>query len=96
MAAQIVDTDAGQIFKKLVYTFYPPLRMARDIEIMQMIHIIPLVQNRLQNWELYFRRSAFYVCYRSGESTSEGLMPPYDADGLADFPFNGEAPAPCP
>jgi predicted dinucleotide-binding enzyme len=75
---------------------FGPLRMAREIEIMQMIYMIPLSQNRPENWEFYFRRSSHYGCYLSGESTSEGLVPVYDADDLADFPQTGESPAPCP
>jgi predicted dinucleotide-binding enzyme len=62
---------------------FGPLRMAREIEILQMIYMIPLVQNRPEHWEFYFRRSDHYGCYQSGESTSEGLEPPYDADDLA-------------
>jgi predicted dinucleotide-binding enzyme len=75
---------------------FGPLRMAREIEIMQMIYMIPLVQNRPEHWEFYFRRSDHYGCYQSGESTSEGLGPAYDAGNLAVFPQTGEAPAPCP
>ena len=75
---------------------FGPLRMAREIEIMQMIYMIPLVQNRPENWEFHFRRSDHYGCYQSGESTAEGLVPAYDADNLADFPEIGEAHAPCP
>ena len=75
---------------------FGPLRMARDIEIMQMIYMIPLVQNRPENWEFFFRRSDYYGCYRSGENTSEGLVPPYDEGDLAIFPETGDAPAPCP
>ncbi|MEK6247232.1 MAG: hypothetical protein N2C12_03575, partial [Planctomycetales bacterium] len=75
---------------------FGPLRMAREIEIMQLIYMIPLVQNRPENWEFHFRRSDHYGCYQSGESTAEGLVPAYDADNLADFPEIGEAHAPCP
>ncbi|MGI9204739.1 MAG: NADPH-dependent F420 reductase [Woeseiaceae bacterium] len=72
---------------------FGPLRMARDIEIMQMIYMIPLSQNRAQNWEFFFRRSDHYGCYLSGESTSEGLAPVYDANDLAEFPqVSGSAP----
>jgi predicted dinucleotide-binding enzyme len=74
---------------------FGPLRMAREIEIMQMIYMIPLVQNRAENWEFFFRRSEYYGCYLSGESTSEGLVPAYDANNLADFPRSGKPPAPC-
>jgi hypothetical protein len=75
---------------------FGPLRMAREIEIMQLIYMIPLVQNRPENWEFYFHRGDQYGCYRSGESTSEGLVPAYDADNLAVFPESGEPLAPCP
>ncbi len=71
---------------------FGPLRMARDIEIMQMIYMIPLSQNRPQNWEFFFRRSDHYGCYLSSASTSEGIMPVYDANNLAEFPqVNGAA-----
>jgi predicted dinucleotide-binding enzyme len=75
---------------------FGPLRMAREIEIMQLIYMIPLVQNRPENWEFYFRRSSHYGCYQSGESTSEGLGPVHDAANLAVLTEPGEAPAPCP
>jgi len=75
---------------------FGPLRMAREIEIMQLIYMIPLVQNRPEHWEFFFRRSDHYGCYQSGDSTSEGLVPAYDADNLAVFPETLKAPAPCP
>jgi predicted dinucleotide-binding enzyme len=75
---------------------FGPLRMARQIENMQLIYMIPLSQNRPENWEFYFRRSHHYGCYTSGASTTEGLVPVYDADDLAVLPRHGEAPAPCP
>lgn len=74
---------------------FGPLRMSREIEIMQMIYMIPLVQNRPENWEFYFRRSDYYGCYRSGETTSEGLVPPYDDDDLATMPAKTGTPAVC-
>ena len=74
---------------------FGPLRMAREIEIMQLIYMIPLSQNRPENWEFYFRRSEHYGCYLSGESTAEGLVPVYDAGDLAVFPQSGEKPALC-
>ena len=75
---------------------FGPLRMAREIEILQLIYMIPLVQNRPENWEFYFRRGDQYACYQSAESTAEGLGPAYDAGNLAVFPGTGQAPAPCP
>jgi predicted dinucleotide-binding enzyme len=74
---------------------FGPLRMARQIENMQMIYMIPLSQNRPENWEFYFRRSDHYGCYLSGESTAEGLVPVYDASDLAVFPESGDRPAHC-
>ena len=75
---------------------FGPLRMSRDIEILQMVYMIPLVQNRPEHWEFFFRRSSHYGCYRSDEYTSEGLVPPVDDDDLAEFPELGDAPTPCP
>jgi len=75
---------------------FGPLRMARNIEIMQMIYMIPLSQNRPEGWEFYFRRSDHYRCYLSGDSNVEGLMPVVDSGNLAMFPQRGEEPLPCP
>lgn len=75
---------------------FGPLRMAREIETMQLIYMIPLVQNRPQNWEFHFRRSDHYGCYQSGDSTAEGLVPAYDAQNLAALPQTGESPTSCP
>jgi predicted dinucleotide-binding enzyme len=75
---------------------FGPLRMAREIEILQMIYMIPLVQNRPEHWEFFFRRSSHYGCYRSDEYTTEGLIAPVDDNDLAGFPELGDAPAPCP
>jgi len=75
---------------------FGPLRMSRDIEIMQMIYMIPLSQNRPQNWEFYFRRSDHYGCYMSGYSESEVEVRVYDEGDLAEFPQTGNTPEPCP
>jgi predicted dinucleotide-binding enzyme len=75
---------------------FGPLRMARYIESLQMIYMIPLVQNRPHNWEFHFRRSEYYGCYRSGESTTEGLVPPYDDGDFARFPALGDNRKSCP
>lgn len=96
------DRDAKEKVAGIIFSMgldpvdFGPLRMAREIEAMQMIYMIPLVQNRPQNWEFYFRRSDHYGCYTSGGSTSEGLAPPYDQGGLAEFPATGDAPKSCP
>lgn len=75
---------------------FGPLRMSRAIEIMQMIYMIPLSQNRPQNWEFHFRRSDHYGCYLSQGSNSEGLSPVYDAEDLAVFPGHAKTRAACP
>ncbi|MGD8356720.1 MAG: NADPH-dependent F420 reductase [Lysobacterales bacterium] len=75
---------------------FGPLRMARQIENLQMIYMIPLVQNRPENWEFHFLRADHFGCYRSGETTAEGLVAPYDDGDLAVFPGSGEALRPCP
>ena len=74
---------------------FGPLRMGRNIEIMQMIYMIPLSQNRPEGWEFYFRRSDYYGCYLSRGNNVEGLVPVSDADDLAVFPESGGRPAPC-
>jgi predicted dinucleotide-binding enzyme len=75
---------------------FGPLRMSRDIEILQMIYMIPLVQNRPEHWEFFFRRSSHYGCYRSDAYTTEGLVAPVDDNDLAKFPELGKTPTPCP
>jgi predicted dinucleotide-binding enzyme len=74
---------------------FGPLRMARQIENLQMIYMIPLVQNRPENWEFHFLRSDHYGCYQAGGETPEGIVPPFDADDLAVFPTSDEPPPPC-
>ena len=75
---------------------FGPLRMSRHIEIMQMIYMIPLSQNRPENWEFYFRRSDHYGCYLSGYAASEVEVRVYDEGDLAEFRHSGKKPAPCP
>jgi len=95
------DRDAKEQVARIVSDMgldpvdFGPLRMARDIEIMQMIYMIPLVQNRPLNWEFHFRRSAHYGCYRAGESTTEGLVPPYDEGDFAEFPNSKDSTKHC-
>ena len=74
---------------------FGPLRMSREIEIMQMIYMIPLVQNRPEHWEFFFRRSEHYGCYRADAYTTEGILPPYDDNNFAEFPPLGDVPAAC-
>jgi predicted dinucleotide-binding enzyme len=74
---------------------FGPLRMAREIETLQQIYMIPLVQNRPWNWEFHFRRSDQYGCYISGDHNAESAVSAYDADNLAAFPESGPQQPPC-
>ena len=74
---------------------FGPLRMARQIETLQQIYMIPLVQNRPWNWEFYFRSSDQYRCYLSGNHNAEAAVHAFDADNLAVFPEKGPQPAAC-
>ena len=62
---------------------FGPLRMAREIETLQQIYMIPLVQNRPWNWEFHFLRATQYGCYLSGNHNAESAAPAFDADNLA-------------
>jgi 8-hydroxy-5-deazaflavin:NADPH oxidoreductase len=71
---------------------FGPLRMARQIEALQMIYMIPYVQRRKATWEFYFRRSNYWACH----APSESLVPVVDAGALADFPGSQRTFGPCP
>jgi predicted dinucleotide-binding enzyme len=70
---------------------FGPLRMARNIEALQMIYMIPLLQIRTEEFEFYFRRNAHWVC-QWGTDWSE---PVYDAGNLAVMAENQDPPIPC-
>jgi len=74
---------------------FGPLRMAREIETLQQVYMIPLVQNRPFNWEFHFRRSDQYRCYVTGDHNAEGAVLAFDARDLAVFPDSGAQWAPC-
>ncbi len=74
---------------------FGPLRMARQIENLQLIYMIPLVQNRPENWEFYFRRSTHYGCYWADGYMSDVASPPFDAETLAAFPDDRAQPPAC-
>jgi hypothetical protein len=74
---------------------FGPLRMAREIETLQRIYMIPLVQNRPWNWEFHFRRADQYRCYISGNHNAEAAAPAYDADNLPLLPEKGPQPVAC-
>ena len=72
---------------------FGPLRMARSIEQLQMIYMIPYVQRRKAMWEFNFRRSNYWACH----AASEDLVPVYDLDRLVAFPGRGNTEfEPCP
>ena len=71
---------------------FGPLRMAREIESLQMIYMIPLVQARDETWEFYFRRTNYWSC-----QDSEGWYDPvYDQSNLAELPRTQGDAGPCP
>jgi predicted dinucleotide-binding enzyme len=71
---------------------FGPLRMARSIEALAMIYMIPLVQRRSEEWEFYFHRNADWVC----KWQDDWSVPVYDSDSLAKMPENQDPPRPCP
>jgi hypothetical protein len=64
--------------------------MAREIESMQLVYMIPLVQRRNLSWEFFFRRSNYWACHLQ----EDGENPVFDADELAELPDRYE-PIPC-
>jgi hypothetical protein len=65
--------------------------MARAIEALQIIYMIPLLQRRTEEWEFFFRRNADWVCQWQDDWTD----PVFDADDLAEMPENQDPPTPC-
>jgi len=91
------DREAKEIVAKIVAAMgldpvdFGPLRMAREIETLQMIYMIPLVQVRDEAWEFYFRRSNYWPCQEP-----EGWYEPvYDKGNLASIPRTQGEPRPC-
>lgn len=70
---------------------FGPLRMARSIEAMAIIYMIPLLRHTDEEWEFYFRRNADWSC-KWGDDWSEPL---FDADNLAVMPDTEDPPRPC-
>jgi len=69
-----------------------PLRLAREIEALQRLYMVPLLQRRTAAWEPYFRRSYFWECI--WEDDWSGAVA--DADDLADVPETQGPAMPCP
>lgn len=92
------DRDAKERVAKIVAEMgldpvdFGPLRMARSIEAMGLIYMIPLLQHRTEEWEFYFRRNADWVC----RFKDEWGDPVFDAGNLANMPERQDPPNPCP
>lgn len=73
-----------------------PLRMARHLESLMMLYMIPQHQGRQEGWDFYFRRSNYWACnaYTGGELDESG-PPVVDAENLAEFPHTQREPQPC-
>jgi hypothetical protein len=69
-----------------------PLRLAREIEALQRLYMVPLLQRRTAAWEPYFRRSYFWGCLWEDDYSA----PVADADDLADIPETQGPPKACP
>lgn len=71
---------------------FGPLRMARYIEAMQFLYMIPILQRRDEHWEFFFRRTSDWNC----KWQDDWSTPVYDANVLPDMPEKQDPPAPCP
>lgn len=71
---------------------FGPLRMARSIEALAIIYMIPLLQRRTEEWEFYFRRNADWVC----QWQDHWSTPVFDANELAEMADSQDPPVPCP
>jgi hypothetical protein len=73
-----------------------PLRMARNIEAMMELYMVPHLQGRDAGWEFYFRRSNYWSCneYTGGEDVEGGLTEDDEAN-LAEIPETQPPLAPC-
>ena len=91
--------DAKELAAKLVADMgfdpvdFGPLRMAHIIEEMQVMWLIPVVQQRPTGWEIHFRRSN-PPCHWG--PTEDWAVPVTDAADLSEFPQTQEIPEPCP
>ena len=74
-----------------------PLRIARNIESLQILLMVPLLQKRDAAWDIYFRRSNYWMCnpYVTADGVYEFPTAP-DADNLAEIPYTQGLPEPCP
>jgi len=70
---------------------FGPLRMGRYIDALQLIYMIPLLQQADEEWEFYFRRNADWVC----QWQDDWSEPVYDKDNLAVMPETQNPLTPC-
>jgi predicted dinucleotide-binding enzyme len=71
---------------------FGPLRMARQIEALQVVWMVPIVQRRTVGWEFYFRR-----WQRNCEWVdSDWIDSSYDVENLAQMPETQITPQVCP
>lgn len=70
-----------------------PLRLARELEALQRLYMVPLLQGRTAAWEPYFRRSYFWECLYPAADWAEPVV---DADDLADIPETQGPSKACP
>jgi predicted dinucleotide-binding enzyme len=61
---------------------FGPLRMARYVELLGNIYMIPLLQHRSSEWEFQFQRNADWAC----RFNEEWADPVFDSEGLASMP----------
>jgi predicted dinucleotide-binding enzyme len=69
-----------------------PLRMAREIEALQRLYMVPILQRRAAAFEPYFRRSYYWECFWGDDWTE----PVADADDLAVIPDTQGPARQCP
>lgn len=92
------DRDAKELVAKIVASMgldpvdAGPLRMARDIEALQRLYMVPLLQRRDAGFEPYFRRSYYWECFWQDDWSK----PVADADDLASIPETQGPARPCP
>lgn len=74
-----------------------PLYMARNIEAMMLLYVVPHLQGRDTGWEFYFRRTNYWMCntYVSEEGVEE-MASAEKATDVADIPDIHGPPEPCP
>ena len=73
-----------------------PLRMARNIEAMMELYMVPHIQGRNTGWEFYFRRTNYWMCNSySGSEDVDGGLSEADLANLAEMPEAHSAPEPC-